>query len=151
MRQILFTQTGYQDYQKQYEIIVASRPAAVEDLRKAREMGDLSENGYYKAARMKLSSIDATIRRLRNILHQAVIANRSFTDRVEIGCRVILKPTDGDLIEYQIVGELEADPSQHKISLQSPMGQALKNKKGGDIVTVTLPRKTISFSLLTVK
>src|SRR5258708_14698218 len=63
MNQIRFTKQGYEKLKRDYEELLKSRPAAVDDLKKARDMGDLSENGYYKASKSKLSFIDARLRK----------------------------------------------------------------------------------------
>jgi len=64
------------------------RPDAVEHLRKAREMGDLSENGYYKAARARLSFLDAQLRRLERLVKLGIIVESTGLGKVDIGCKV---------------------------------------------------------------
>src|SRR5579872_1543723 len=117
---IYFTQKGLQEKKKEYENLLASRPDAVRELARAREMGDLSENGYYKGARFKLSQIDRDLRHLKHLLKLARIKEVSANDVVDIGSTVVI--TDGVTEKtYSIVGTYESDPSQHKISLDSPL------------------------------
>lgn len=77
MRQIPFTKEGLDKIKKEKEDLIANRPAAVEDLAKARAMGDLSENGYYKAAKQKLSGIDFRVRQLTRLIQDAVVIEKN--------------------------------------------------------------------------
>ena len=74
-------------------MLLAQRPEAVEHLTKARAMGDLSENGYYKASRQRLTFLDSRIRRVERLIKLGVIVESRGNDKVEIGCKV--KITDG--------------------------------------------------------
>lgn len=138
MKQIRFTKEGYENIKQEYETLLKSRPAAVLDLKKARDMGDLSENGYYKAARMKLSSIDHRLFRLKLAIKQAVIIEK--TQRgAGIGNSVSLSGGKGEIV-YKIVGDLEANPREGKISLLSPLGRALDGKQVGEEVEFRTPK-----------
>lgn len=112
---------------------------AVANLRTAREMGDLSENGAYKAARFELSSIDRELRRLAYLLRYGAVAVISrTTDVVGFGNRVTVD--DGKRqITFVLVEQFESNPKEYKLSLQSPIGRAVAGKKVGDQVTVTAP------------
>lgn len=143
---ILFTKAGFDTIKKEQEDLLASRPAAVEDLKKAREMGDLSENGYYKGARAKLSSIDHRLRVLAHMIRFAKVQEVGATGVVEIGATVHLKSDNGE-IAYMIVGEQEANPSEKKISHVSPLGKALLGKKKGDVIHFETPRGTTIFTI----
>lgn len=137
-RPILMTQKGLINLQKEKLELEKNRPAAVEDLRKAREMGDLSENGYYKAARAKLSSLDARLRNLTYTLRFAKVQEVTSTGIVDIGVTVVLETENGELI-YAIVGEHEANPIEKKISHKSPVGRALIGKKVGETIVINTP------------
>ena len=93
MKKIRFTKSGYEKLNDQYQKLLSERRPAVEDLRKARDMGDLSENGYYKAARAKLSSIDFNLRKISGYLKNAVVSRESSTEKVDIGIwkQILLK------------------------------------------------------------
>jgi transcription elongation factor GreA len=135
---IRFTKEGFEKLQKEHEDLVGQRPHAVSELKKAREMGDLSENGYYKASKQKLNFIDGQIRRAEHALKYAEIIESTKDNVVEIGKTVTL--SDGKIERiYQIVGDWEADPSAGKISLLSPLGKAVVNKKVGDDVVIEIP------------
>ncbi len=146
MNQIRFTKEGYEKLKKQREDLLKSRPEAVQELKKARDMGDLSENGYYKAARGKLSSIDGNLERLKILLKQAIIMENSDNNLAEIGKTIIVSDGQKD-ISYQLVGDLEADPHNGKISLLSPLGKALNGKREGENFDLQIPKGTIRYTI----
>src|SRR6185369_3952984 len=123
MNQIRFTKEGFEKAKQEYEDLLKQRPAVVEDLKKAREMGDLKENGYYQASRQKLSAIDGRLFRLKMDMKYAVIAETSSEDGVSIGSTVTVSDGEKELL-YTIVGDFEANPGEGKISLLSPLGRA---------------------------
>lgn len=149
MKQIRFTKKGFEAIKKEHTDLLEERPAAVLDLKKAREMGDLSENGYYKAAKWKLSEIDRNLRRLLINIKSAVISDNSGKKIVGIGSSVRLSDGKNEFV-YEIVGDLEADPKLKKISLLSPIGQALENKKTRDTVEIETPSGKIKYKILKI-
>ncbi len=144
--QIRFTKQGYEKLKKDYENLLKDRRPAVEDLSKARQMGDLSENGYYKAARSKLSFIDANLRRYVLSLKEAVIIETPSADSVSVGSKVVLENGKKEVI-YHIVGDLESDPGSGKISLLSPIGKAIAGRKKGETVIITIPSGEIRYTI----
>lgn len=140
------TQKGFEKLKKAYEVAVAQRPIAVADLKKARDMGDLSENGYYRAARFKLSHIDYLIRKLSLDIKKSIIVEQANTDFIGVGNKVTLKNDSGE-VTYQIVGDLEADPKTGKISLLSPIGRAINGARVGDNVAIETPSGKINYSI----
>src|SRR5260221_966274 len=112
---IPFTKEGYTHVLEEKVLLMAQRPEAVEHLRKSREMGDLSENGYYKASRARLSFLDARIRRIERLVRLGRVVQSAGSDWVQIGSLVTI--TDGTKEhEYTIVGGYESDPSKKTIS-----------------------------------
>ncbi len=149
MKQVRFTKEGYEKLKKEYNDLLSERKLAVEDLQKARAMGDLSENGYYKAARFKLSSIDRNLRRSSSNLEKAIIISTTPVGFVSIGSRVTV--SDGKTeVTYSVVGDIEADPSKKKISLLSPLGLAIAGKKTGDQVAIETPSGKITYNVVKV-
>lgn len=146
MKHIRFTKAGFENLKDKYEELKRQRPAAVLELKKARDMGDLSENGYYKATRAKLSSIDYRLRRIAYDLKLAVIVENTKADVAAIGTTVTVASENGNA-SYAIVGDLESNPSQGKISLNSPLGHALSGKKAGDEIEVHTPAKKIKYKI----
>lgn len=149
MNKIRFTKEGFAKAQAEYEELLKQRPAVVEDLKKAREMGDLKENGYYQASRQKLSAIDGRLFRLKMDMRYAVIAETSSDDAVSIGSHVTLLDGENEL-KYTIVGDFEANPIEGKISLLSPLGRALENKKIGETIHLELPRGKVIYKIIKI-
>jgi transcription elongation factor GreA len=154
MNKIRFTRQGYEKLKSEYNDLLRQRPLAVADLKKAREMGDLSENGYYKAAKSKLSFIDNQLRRFSDFLKRADIVNEDGTnhpiDTVYIGSTVTL--SDGKREKtYQIVGDLEAEPSTGKLSLLSPVGRAIMGKSLNSDVEIQTPAGVFRYQITKIK
>lgn len=147
MNSIIFTQTGVDDLKKEQELLKIQRKEAVLDLKKARDMGDLSENGYYKAARFKLTSIDRRIRMVKMLLDNANIRQIITKDSVDIGCTVTID--DGTSKKaYYMVGGYESDPNLGKLSVISPIGRALVGKKKGDVIHIEAPNGKKMFTIM---
>lgn len=127
----LLTRGGFNKFKTDHELLLEKRKEVLADLVRAREMGDLSENGAYKAARFELSSIDRRIRELIKIIKTATVITNSVSDRVELGNKVSLL-VNGKKVDYQIVGKHEANPSLGMVSNESPIGRELLGKKVGD-------------------
>ncbi len=135
--------------EQEYQELLVQRPIAVADLKKAREMGDLSENGYYKAARSRLSFVDNRLQLLKLYLKTAVIVEADNSELVDIGSVVIL--SDGKTQRtFSIVGDLEADPAQGKLSLLSPIGRAIAKKNAGSEIRIETPRGEITYKIVSV-
>jgi transcription elongation factor GreA len=115
-----------------------SRPRAVTDLSRARDMGDLSENAAYSEAKGRLFGIDRRIFEIKEKLKNAIVVKPGATadGRVRIGARVVVA-VNGKEKTYDITGVQETDPSSGKISHHSPLGRALMGQKAGDVVEVT--------------
>ncbi len=135
---IPFTKEGYGKLLEERSALLSERPEAVEHLRKSREMGDLSENGYYKASRARLSFLDSRIRRVERLIRLAKVVESSGSNGIEIGSQVTL--TDGTReLHFTIVGGYESNPLNHTISYVSPLGKALIGKKVNEIAEVHAP------------
>ena len=141
-----FTKEGYNKLKEEKDRLLNERPDAVMHLKKAREMGDLSENGYYKSSRQKLNQIDARLRYLTHMLRYGTIIETKQSGIVELGSTVVL--FDGKQeVTYQIVGGEESNPSQGSVSYKSPLGSALIGKKVGEKVPFHAPMGTITYTL----
>jgi transcription elongation factor GreA len=149
-KHIRFTKEGFEKLKQEREELLKQRPDAVEHLKRAREMGDLSENGYYKASRQKLNQIDGRLRMVDHAIKYADIIEASAENVVEIGRTVTLH--DGTIERiYEIVGDWEADPSAGKLSLLSPIGRAIANKKVGDEVVFEIPAGKKMLKIINLK
>lgn len=143
---IPFTKEGYDQLIQEKETLLAKRPGIVDELRRAREMGDLSENGAYKGARMSLSSVDARIRHLTHLIRYAKIIQQTDSDVVSLGNTIVLQQNDKE-ITYKIVGEHESNSLQGKISAKSPLGKELLGKKIGATIIFHAPKGEIAYLL----
>ncbi len=130
-----FTKEKFEELEKELIALLIERKAAVIDLKKARDMGDLSENGYYKSARMKLTSVDRRLRELKYFTSKGVVITKTHSSIIQLGSTVSLK-TETSEISYTIVGSFEANPKDAKISDESPLGKILLGKKVGETVTM---------------
>ena len=149
-KKIKFTPEGYQKIVEDLKALREKRKGAVVSLRTAREMGDLSENGAYKAARFELSSIDREIRRLTYLIRFGqVTAKASTNDQIDFGNTVTLD--DGKKhLTFMLVGGYESDPKQNKLSIQSPIGKAIIGKRTNDQVTVITPTGKTTYTILKI-
>lgn len=115
------------------------RPEVIRALKEARAQGDLSENADYDAARNEQAMIEAKIQELEYKLEHAEIIDNKDNGIVDLGSTVTISYDDGETEEYKLVGSMEADPFENKISNESPLGIALLKHKIGDIVEVASP------------
>ena len=146
---IPFTKQGYEALKQELENKINERPVAVKTLTRGREMGDLSENGLYKAAKMELSSIDHQIRHLKNLVLYGRVFTPTDNDTVQLGHTVTVETETGKR-EFAIVGEWEANPREGKISHKSPIGHKLMGRKKGEIVMISTPQKRIEYRVINI-
>lgn len=147
---IKFTKEGYDAMHKELDELQEKRKEAVRELAIARDMGDRSENGAYKAARWKLSGIDSRLRYLKKTLHFAEVVTPPPSGLIGIGSKVQLLCND-ITNNYTIVGGHESDLTQGKLSCFSPIGKALMHHKEGDEVKVQTPAGEKVFRILKVE
>lgn len=121
------------------ELKTVRRPEVIKALKEARALGDLSENADYDAARNEQAIIEAKIAELEYKLEHCEIIDNADKSIVNLGSLVTISYDDGEKEEYKIVGSMEADPFDNKISNESPLGIALLKHKKGDIVKVDSP------------
>jgi transcription elongation factor GreA len=119
------------------------RPKIVKEIAEARSHGDLSENAEYHAAKEKQSHVEGRILQVEHWIASAEVidvSKHAGSDKVIFGATVALEDADsGDQVKYRIVGELEADLKQGRISVTSPIARALIGRSEGDTVTVRTP------------
>lgn len=115
------------------------RPEIIKALKEARAQGDLSENADYDAARNEQAQIEARISELEYKLEHAEIIDNKNKNEVNLGSVVTISYDDGEEEEYKIVGSMEADPFENKISNESPLGIALLKHHSGETVLVNSP------------
>ena len=120
------------------ELIHVTRNEVIEELKAARAQGDLSENADYDAARDHQAQVESRIKELEHMIRNAeVIEETRSTKFVRLGSNVELEELDThNILTYSIVGSVEADPLNGKLSNVTPLGEAILDKKVGTIVTV---------------
>ena len=133
------TEEGLKELKEEYENLVhVVRNEVIEDLKAARAQGDLSENADYYAARDKQAQVEARIKELEHMIRNAeVISENRGTSYVRLGSTVTVEPMDThEKITFTIVGTVEADPLNGKVSNATPLAEAILEKKVGTVVTV---------------
>ena len=124
------------------------------ELKRARAMGDLSENAEYIMAKQRQEIVNARLAQLKKRLGDLAMVNLSNIpkDRIAFGSKVLLYDVDRDVeIEYRLVTSEEADVSKGLISTTSPIGRGLMGKKAGDSVKVATPKGSREFEIRTVQ
>jgi transcription elongation factor GreA len=151
-KQFHLTQQGVDELRAELEDLAAMRGKIAESIKSARELGDLSENAEYQSARQDQERNESRISELEHILANVqVIAAPATNGKVELGSVVKLKSDDGKTVkEFQVVGTVEADPLEGKISDESPIGQALIGKKVGDAVEIKTPAETKVYKVVSI-
>ena len=127
------TAAGRKDLEKELEELKARRPEIAEKIATARYYGDLSENEDYSAARGEQKVIEGRILEIEDILLHAKIIRSGKREKVAMGSTVTLK-SGGKTNTYTLVGAVEANPLEGKISNESPIGKAIFGKKVGEEV-----------------
>lgn len=130
------------------------RPRIVKEIGDARAHGDISENAEFHAAKEKQAHLEGRIAQLEHWVASADVidVSRLSGDRVVFGATVRLADAaSGDEVAYRIVGELEADLKQGKISVTSPIARALIGKIEGEVVKVRTPRGTREYEISAVE
>ncbi|MCD4744461.1 MAG: transcription elongation factor GreA [Desulfobacteraceae bacterium] len=143
MDRIPITKQGYEALQAELKKLKSvDRPENIKAIAIARSHGDLSENAEFDAAKEKQSFIQGRIGEIGYKLANAEVIDPSSINRdaVRFSCKVLVENIDSEEeVEYQIVGEDEADIQKGKISVASPLGRALLGKKPGDEVVLQAP------------
>ena len=128
------------------------RPEVIKALKDARALGDLSENADYDAARNEQAQVEGRIKELEQLLEKAELIETKDTDKVALGVTVTIKyEDDDDTEEYRIVGSKEADPSNNKISNESPLAKAIMNANVGDVCDVESPNGSYKVKIVNIK
>lgn len=142
------TQSGIDELKAELEALIAKRTDIADEIKTAREQGDLSENAEYQSARAEQERNEARIAELENILQNVeVIQKPKAASKVQLGSEVKLTGQGNKTKEFQVVGTVEADPLNGKISDESPIGRALLGKKEGDSVEIVTPAETTTYQI----
>ena len=155
MKEVILTREGYEKLTAEIEYLQTDKRREIaERIRTAREFGDIAENAEYDDAKNEQAMLEHRIATLEERLVEAhVVADDEIsTDVVSIGSTVRLKDIErNSTVEYHIVGSVEANPEERKLSNESPVGRAIMGRKKGETIEVTVPRGTMKFKILEIK
>lgn len=140
------TAQGKQDLEAELQQLKGRRGEVADKIAAARDFGDLSENAEYDAAREEQGLLETRIAEIEEILQNAQIINAGGSAVVVLGSTVELT-ADTKTVTYTVVGPVEADPLEGKISNESPIGRALMGKSVGDTVTITTPKGELTYTI----
>jgi len=145
-KQFKLTQEGIDELIAERSDLVSQRSQITERIKNARELGDLAENAEYASARSEQERTENRIAEIEHILKNVeIIAAPKNGNKVRLGSHVKLKGEVGKTKEFQVVGTVEADPSEGKISDESPLGKVLLGKKVGDEVEILTTTETSTY------
>ena len=153
-KQVILTSEGLAKLEKELEYLkTVKRQEVAAEIKVALGYGDLSENSEYDEAKNKQAQMEIRIVEIEAMLKNAKVIDEAeiSTDTVSLGCTVTVYDVEFDEeIEYSIVGSTEADPSNGKISDESPVGSALLGKNVGDVVEIPAPAGSIEMKVVAI-
>ena len=154
MKEVILTDEGLRKLEAELEHLIRVRRSDVaEKIKVALSFGDLSENSEYDEAKNEQAMVESRISQLEAMLKNVRVLDEDDlpTDMVHVGSKLLVRNNKlNKEVAYQIVGSTETDPSQGKISDESPVGKALLGHKVGDVVEVEAPVGTLSFEILDI-
>ncbi len=151
-KQFYLTKNGVAELEAELKALISERGPVAERIKAAREFGDLTENAEYSSARAEQENLENRVSEIEHILQNVEIITKPKGDsKVQLGSTVKLKGEAGQAKAFQVVGTVEADPLDGKISDESPIGQALIGKKVGDTVEIQTPVETASYKITSIE
>jgi transcription elongation factor GreA len=155
VKEVILTREGLDKLKGEIEhLSTVKRREVAERIKHAREFGDINENSEYDDAKNEQAMLEHRIATLQERLRNARLAEIEDLPKgvVGIGTKVRLKDIDAnETVEYTIVGSAEANPAEHKLSNESPVGKAIIGRKKGETVEVSAPRGSLKFKIIDVK
>jgi len=149
-KQFRLTKEGVTELKTELAELTASRAPIAERIKAAREFGDLAENAEYTSARQEQEKAEGRISEIEHILlNVELIEKPKNGSKVQLGSKVTLK-NNGKTKGFQVVGTVEADPLNGKISDESPIGQALLGKKVGEEVEIKANAETTLYKIVEI-
>lgn len=146
---IYLTKEGLDELKSELKALIGDkRPAMAQRIKDAREMGDLSENAEYHAAKEEQAFVEGRIAELEDIVKNAKV-QKGGTDEIKVGSKVTVHIDGGEQV-FHLVGGPEADPIKGKISHESPLGLNLLGKKIGDSFEVEAPIGKLIYRILKI-
>jgi len=145
------TPDGLKEFEKELQERLEKRKVIAQHIKSAKEQGDLSENAEYSAAKAQQRENEGRINWLSCVIDKANVVEKQGEDKVELGCLVELARENADDMTVRVVGTHETDPTNGKISHQSPLGQAIIGKKKGEDVEVETPNGKEKYKIKDIK
>lgn len=153
-KELVLTKSGMKRIQDELEHLrTVHRKEVADRIRDSKEFGELSENSEYEEAKNEQAFVEGRILELKRILQNAHIIEDEEVPVgiVGVGSKVTVRDLEsGDEWEYTIVGSVEADPTEDRISNESPVGEALIDKKVGAIIEVLVPEGTAKYQIVKI-
>lgn len=149
-KQFQITAEGKKELEAELTQLKARRGDIADKIAEARDYGDLSENAEYDAAREEQGLVESRIAEIEDILMNTELIKGGSKTKVGLGSTVELK-TGAKSVSYTVVGPVEANPLEGKISNESPIGEALFGKKVGDSATITTPKGEVTYEITAIK
>lgn len=152
--EVVLTLKGLKELEEKLDFLkTVKRLEIAEEIKRARDFGDLSENAEYDEAKNEQARIEGEILSIEKMLKSATVVDEDEVDVKKVGVGAFVKILDKEFdeeVEYQIVGSAEADLSKGRISNESPVGAALLGKKVGAAVKVETPGGTLKLKILDI-
>jgi len=151
-KEIIITQEGLNKLKVELdELKNVRRPEVINRIKGAKELGDLSENAEYAAAKDEQSFIEGRIQELDQIIKKLkVVKEANGQQKVALpGSRLVVS-VEGESMDIELVGQTEADPAKGKISIDSPVGKTLLGHKKGESVKVQTPDGEIAYKIVSL-
>jgi transcription elongation factor GreA len=150
-KQFRLTKDGIAELEAELAELIAERGPIADRIKTAREFGDLAENAEYQSARQEQDKNEARIGEIEHILQNAeIITTPKGDNKVQLGSFVELKDGGDKTKKFQVVGTVEADPLEGKISDESPLGLAVLGKKVGEEVEIKTPAETTTYKIVDI-
>jgi transcription elongation factor GreA len=154
-KQLILTSTGFKRIEAELQQLQTVRRHEVANhIRDAKAFGDIAENPEYESAKNEQAFVEGRILELKNILNiaQVVDDTKAPTEEVGIGSVVTVRDLETDEEwDYTIVGSVEADPDEDRISNESPLGQAIMGHKVGDVVEIEIPAGDAKYAIVAIR
>lgn len=143
------TDEGKKELETELAELIGRRGAIADKIAEARDFGDLSENAEYDSAREEQGLVESRVAEIEDILLNAELIKAAKSSKVILGSKVELK-SGKNATTYSVVGPVEANPLEGKISNESPLGEALMGKKVGDTATITTQKGEITYEIVKI-
>ena len=144
------TEEGLQKLKDELKTLKKRREEIVHNIEEAKQLGDLSENASYSEAREAQSFNEGRMAELEDLIRNASIISKQFTETVELGATIEVQ-SELEAKTLTIVGSEEANPEGGRVSHESPMGKAFPGYRKGDVVEVKTPKGVVRYTIVSIR